>query len=126
MSPDVAIGFFNAVVKIGSSDRNCTLPAAQSDVPLGIMLNDAVSTGDIGSVRKNVALFGVYPETLPGVATAPIAAGAELIADLSVPGNVKQLPTTAGGGTSTCLAAQGSPCSARGTRSRSCIACLAP
>ncbi len=99
MSPDVAIGFFNSVVKVGSSDRNCTLPAAQTDVPLGILLNDAVTTGDIGSVRKNVALFGVYPETLPGVATGAIAAGAEVVADLTTPGNVKQLATAAGGGT---------------------------
>ena len=90
------VSFRNAVVVIGSDDRHFTLPAAATDIPRGILVNDTVDAGEPGNIRKNVAIFGVHPGTLPAVAAAPIAVNAELVADLGTPGYVKTLPTAAG------------------------------
>ena len=90
------VSFANAVVVIGSDDRHFTLPAAATDIPRGILLNDTVDAGEPGAVRKNVAIFGVHRGTLPAVAAGAIAVNAELVADLGTPGRVKALPTAAG------------------------------
>ena len=55
-----------------------------------------MDAGEPGAVRKQVAIFGLYPETLPGVAAGAIAANAEVVADLATPGYVKALPSAAG------------------------------
>jgi hypothetical protein len=47
-------------------------------------------------VKKNVALFGVYQGTLPGVAEAAIAVDALLTPGVGTFGRVKTLPTAAG------------------------------
>jgi hypothetical protein len=95
--PDTAISFFNALVKLGATDREFTPVTAATDIPLGILMNDLVTTGDIGSgVPKVVALLGLYAESLPGVASGAIAAGAEVVADIVTPGYVKQLPSSGG------------------------------
>ena len=96
LDADVTVSFRNAVVKTGSDDRHFTLPAAATDIPRGILLNDQVDTGEPGTIRKQVAIFGLFPETLPGVASGAIAANAEVIADLTTPGYVKALPTATG------------------------------
>ena len=96
LDADGTVAFRNAVVILGSDDRHFKLPAAAGDVPRGILLNDQVDSGEPGAVRKQVAIFGLYPETLPGVAAGAIAANAELVADLTTPGYVKALPTAAG------------------------------
>ena len=54
-----------------------SLPGAATDIPRGILLNDQVDNGEPGAVRKQVAIFGLFPETLPGVASGAIAANAE-------------------------------------------------
>ncbi len=95
--PDTAISFSNALVKLGATDREFTLIAAATDIPLGIVINDAVTTNDISAgMPKAVALLGLYPESLPGVASGAIAAGAEVVADLVTPGYIKQLPSASG------------------------------
>ena len=93
---NAVVGFRNAVVVIGSDDRHFTLPAAAGDIPRGVLLNDQVDTGEPGNVRKAVAIFGLYPETLPGVAAGAIPVNAELVADLATPGRVRALPSAAG------------------------------
>ena len=55
-----------------------------------------MDTGESGVVRKQVAIFGLFPETLPGVASAAIAANTEVVADLATPGYVKALPAATG------------------------------
>ncbi len=90
------VSFRNAVVVIGSDDRHFTLPAAATDIPRGILLNDTVDTGEPGAVRKAVGIFGVYGGTLPAVAAGVIVVNAELVADLTTPGRVKPLPTASG------------------------------
>ena len=96
LDADVTVSFRNAVVTLGSDDRHFRLPAAATDIPRGILLNDQVDTGEPGAVRKQVAIFGLFPETLPGVASGAIAANTEVVADLVTPGYVKALPTTTG------------------------------
>ena len=90
------VSFANAVVVIGSDDRHFTLPAAATDIPRGILVNDTVDAGEPGAVRKNVAMFGVHRGTLLGVAAAPLAVNAEVVADLTTPGRVRPLPTASG------------------------------
>ncbi len=94
--PNATVSFRNAVVVIGSDDRHFTLPAAATDIPRGVVLNDTVDLGEPGAIRKNVAIFGVYGGTLPGVAAGVIAVNAELVADVATAGYVKALPTAPG------------------------------
>ncbi len=96
LDADGTVAFRNAVVTLGSDDRHFRLPAAAADIPRGVVLNDQVDPGEPGTIRKQVAIFGLYPETLPGVAAGAIPANAELVADLTTPGYVKALPTAAG------------------------------
>ena len=96
LDADVAVGFRNAVVKTGSDDRHFALPTGAGDIPRGVLLNDEVPAAEVGVVRKQVAIFGVYRDTLPGVASGAIAVNAEVVADLSTPGYVRALPAAAG------------------------------
>ena len=93
---NAVVGFRNAVVATGSDDRHFTLPASAAAIPRGVLLNDQVDPGEPGKIRKAVAIFGLYPDTLPGVAAGLIAVNAELVADLATPGRVRALPTAAG------------------------------
>lgn len=94
---DASIAFPYALVKSGSDDRHFAATANAADIPRGIVLHDTVSDDDVAAMtKKTVALLGVYPETLPVPASAPIAAGAQVVADPANPGQVKQLPATAG------------------------------
>ena len=90
LDADTTIGFFNALVKVGSDDHHFTPTTAVTDVGLGIVINDLVDTGEPGAVRKVVAILGVHPGTLPGVAAGAIAAGAFIVPDTVTPGRVKQ------------------------------------
>jgi hypothetical protein len=94
--PDAAITFQDAGVKAGSDDRHIAAINGAADVPLGILLHDQVSAGDVGAVGKQVAIFGLYPETLPFVASGAIAAGAQVVADAANPGQFKTLPAGTG------------------------------
>jgi hypothetical protein len=95
--PDAAIANPDYGVKIGSSDRNIAVIANAADIPVGILLHDFVSSGDVGVVQKKVALFGLYPETLPFVASGAIAAEAEVAPDPANPGQFMQLPDGSNG-----------------------------
>ena len=96
LDADVAVGFRNAVVKTGSDDRHFALPTGAADIPRGVLLNDEVPAEEVGVVRKQVAIFGVYRDTLPAAASGAIAVNAEVVADLVTPGYVRALPTAAG------------------------------
>ncbi len=96
LDADATVPFRNAVVKTGSDDRHFALPAAAADIPRGILLNDQVDPGEPGAIRKQVAIFGLYPDTLPGVASGAIAVNAEVVADLVTPGYVRALPSVTG------------------------------
>lgn len=96
LDADTAVSFRNAVVTLGGDDRHFKLPGNAADIPRGILLNDQVDANEPGAIRKGVAIFGLYPDTLPGVAAGAIAANAELVADLATPGRVKSLPAAAG------------------------------
>lgn len=97
--PDAAISFADAVVKIGSTDRNLAIASAQADKPIGTLLHDFVSSGDVAVVSKQVALFGVYPETLPFVASGAIPAMARVCVDPANAGQLMQLPDGLDGST---------------------------
>ncbi len=92
----VVIPFRNALVKFSTDDRHFAATSAQADVPRGIILNDQVDAGEANTIKKAVALFGIYPGTLPGVASAPIAANTLLVADPTNPGQIIGLPAAAG------------------------------
>ena len=95
--PDAAIAFPFALVKTGSDDRHFAATANAGDIPRGIVLHDTVSSDDaLAGIKKTVAILGLYPESLPVPSSAPIAAGAQVVADPANPGQVKQLPATAG------------------------------
>ena len=94
--PDAAIAFQDSVVKLGSSDRNIAVASLQADVPIGILLHDLVSSGDVGAVQKQVAIFGLYPESLPFVASGAIAALQRVVVDPANPGQLMALPAVAG------------------------------
>lgn len=98
MNATSAITFKNALVtKTGTADdRTFEKTALVTDVPYGILLNDEVGSDEYGVISKNVAILGLYPESLPAVAAAAIAVNAQLVADLVTPGRVKTLPTAAG------------------------------
>lgn len=87
---------FNAVVKVGSDDRHFALASAQADVPLGVLLNDEVDAGEPGVIRKVVALFGLYHESLAANALGAIPALTEVVVDPANPGYVMALPAAAG------------------------------
>ena len=91
-----AIATKNYVVVRGADDRHFKLGSAVTDVPLGILLNDEIATDEVDVVKKNIALFGLWPESLPAVAEAAIAVDALLVIDLATPGRVKTLPAAAG------------------------------
>ena len=86
----------NAVVKVGSDDRHFALPNAAADIPIGVLLNDQVDSGEAGVIRKQVAIFGLYAESLPANATGAINAGAEVVVDPATSGSVRQLPGASG------------------------------
>ena len=91
--PDEAIGFDDAGVKIGSTDRNITLIGAAADIPLGILVHDSVAADEAGgAIPKVVAIFGIFHESLPFVASGAIAADAEVVPDPANPGQFMQLP----------------------------------
>ena len=93
---DVAVGFPNAVVVRGSDDRHFKLTVDGLEIPLGILQRDAVDSGETNLVPKAIAIFGLYPESMPAVAAAAIAVDAELVVDIATPGRVKTLPVAAG------------------------------
>jgi len=94
---DAAIAFPYAIVKTGSDDRHCVATANVADVPRGIVLHDTVSSDDVANgIKKTVAVLGLFPESIPVPASAPIAAGAQVVPDPANPGQCKQLPATAG------------------------------
>lgn len=94
--PDVAIGFQNAVVVRGSDDRHFKLTVDASEIPLGILQLDSVDSTEVNLVPKGIALFGLYPESIPAVAAAAIPVDAELVVDTATPGRVKAYPGTTG------------------------------
>ena len=96
LDADGPVVFRNAVVKTGSDDRHFALPTGTVDIPRGVLLNDEAPAEEVGVVRKQVAIFGVYRDTLPAVAAGPIPVNAEVVADLVTPGYVRALPTAAG------------------------------
>ena len=91
-----AIAFKNAVVCRGADDRHFKLGTLVGDVPLGILMNDEVDSGEVDVVKKTVGLFGVYPETLPFVHAAACAVDALMVIDLATPGRMKALPGAPG------------------------------
>lgn len=98
LAPDAAIAILNAVVKSGSDDRHFAATAAQADIPRGVLLNDLVAADEVGVIQKSVAVFGLYPESLPCVSdgSGTIAAGDRIVASAASAGKVKKLPTTTG------------------------------
>jgi hypothetical protein len=96
-----AIAYKNAVVKKGSDDRHFVAAAAQADIPYGVLLNDQVDSGEEGVIKKSIAIFGLYPESLPCVSdgSGTIAAGAQVVVSAAggaAAGKVKTLPAGAG------------------------------
>jgi hypothetical protein len=91
-----AIAFKNAVVCRGADDRHFKLGTLVTDVPLGILFNDEVDSGDADVVKKVVGIFGLYPESLPFVHAAACAVDALMVIDLATPGRMKALPVAAG------------------------------
>lgn len=98
MDADAAIAFKNALVKKGSDDRHFAATAAQADVPFGILLNDEVNSDEAGTVRKNIAVLGLWPDSLPCVSDGAgvIGAGDDIVASVASPGKVRKLPATPG------------------------------
>lgn len=92
-----AIATKNYVVVRGADDRHFKLVSAVTDVPLGILLNDEIATDEVDVVPKNIALFGLWPESLPAVAEAAIAVDAWLTPGVGTLGRVKTLPVTTAG-----------------------------
>jgi hypothetical protein len=91
-----AIATKNYVVVRGADDRHFKAVSVVTDVPLGILLNDEIAADEVDVVKKNIALFGLWPESLPGVAEAAIAVDAWLTPGVGTLGRVKALPTTPG------------------------------
>lgn len=98
LAATAAITFKNAVVtKTGAADdRTFKAVTLVTDVPYGILQNDEVAADEVGAIIKSVSVFGLYPESLPAVAAAAIAAGDRLVPDLATPGRVKTIPGTTG------------------------------
>jgi hypothetical protein len=91
-----AIAFKNAIVTTGADDRHFKVPTLVGDIPIGILVNEEVDSGEVDVVKKAIALFGLYPESLPAVAAAAIAVNANVVQDLATPGRVKTQPVTTG------------------------------
>jgi hypothetical protein len=91
-----AIATKNYVVVRGADDRHFKLVSAVGDLPLGILLNDEIATDEVDVVKKNIALFGLWPESLPAVAEAAIDVDAWLTPGVGTLGRVKALPATPG------------------------------
>ena len=91
-----AIATKNYVVCRGADDRHFKVGTLVTDMPLGVLLNDEVTSGEVDVQPKNIALFGLYHESLPAVAAAAIAVDALLVIDLATPGRVKTLPGATG------------------------------
>lgn len=99
LDADATIAFSNAGVKKGSDDRHFALiSTTQSDVGYGILLNNQVDTGEVGTVKKGIAIFGLWPESLPCVSdgTTTIAAGDRITHSATVAGQFRKMPTTSG------------------------------
>ena len=94
--PDAAITIENAVVGIGSDDRHFAAIASAATVPLGVVLHDVVSEGDVNSVKKEIAIFGLYPHSLPVNSSGAIAANGTVVCDPANPGQVMALPGASG------------------------------
>jgi hypothetical protein len=96
-----AIAIKNAVVKKGSDDRHFAVAAAQADIPYGVLLNDQVDSGEEGVIKKSIAVFGLYPESLPCVSdgSGTIALTDRVVVSAAggaAAGKVKKLPATTG------------------------------
>lgn len=94
-----AITYKNALVKKGSDDRHfVVVSTTQTDIPYGVLLNDEVVSGEEGTVRKNIAVLGLWPDSLPMVSdgAATIGAGDRVIHSATTAGNVRKMPTTSG------------------------------
>jgi hypothetical protein len=99
LQPDAAIAFKNAVVKKGSDDRHFAATNGQADIPYGVLLNDEVDSGEVGSpLNKTIAVFGLYPDSIPCVSdgSGAIAANDRIVASVASPGKVKKMPATSG------------------------------
>lgn len=98
LSADAAIAFKNAVVKKGSDDRHLAATSAQADIPFGVLLNDEVAADEVDVIKKNVALFGLWPETLPCVSdgSSAIAVTDRIVVSAASAGKVKKMPSTSG------------------------------
>lgn len=96
LDADNAVTFINAVVRHGTDDHHFDLTSDVAHIPIGILLNDQVDSGEAGAIKKNIALFGLYDESLPAVAAAAIPVDSLIVADLATPGRVKKIPTAAG------------------------------
>ena len=93
--PDAAMAVRNGVVAIGSDDRHFV--AADGTIPpRGVLIHDLVTAGSDLTIKRNIAVFGMYPETLQVVASGPIAAGGDVVADPANPGKVKAIPAGPG------------------------------
>ena len=86
----------NYVVCRGADDRHFKVGTLVGDVPLGVLLNDEVTSGEVDVTPKSIALFGLYPESLPFVHAAACVVDALMVIDLATPGRMKALPATAG------------------------------
>lgn len=97
LDPDAAITFINAVVKKGSDDRHLAATNAQADIPYGVLLNDMVGSDEAGAIKKVVAIFGLWSDSLPCVSdgSSAIAANDKIVASVASPGKVRKMPTTA-------------------------------
>ena len=86
---DAAISTRNLLVKIGSDAAHVAL-AGTSDIPLGVVTDEAAAAED----AVNVELFGAGERTLLGVASAAITAGDLVVAAAN--GKLRTLPTGTG------------------------------
>jgi hypothetical protein len=98
MAADAAIALLNAVVKKGSDDRHFAATAAQADIPYGVLLNDMVGSDEAGVIQKSIAVFGLYPESIPCVSdgSSAIAVTDRIVASAASAGKVKKMPSTSG------------------------------
>jgi hypothetical protein len=86
---DEVVGTRHLLGKIGS-DAGHVAVAGASDIPLGVITDEAAQSGSPVSVE----ILGISERTLPGVASAAIAAGAFVVP--AAGGKLRTLPTAAG------------------------------
>ncbi len=98
LAADAAIAILNAVAKKGSDDRHFAATNAQADIPYGVLLNDLVGTDEVGVIQKSLAIFGLYPESLPckSDGSGTIAVNDKIVASVASPGKVRKMTTTTG------------------------------